>query len=152
MGLLPYRYQRPRPYIYTDREIERLLAATRALRPARGLTSERLRSAVSEVLNLKLDDIDLREKVLTIQKSKFCKSRLEPLHPSTQKVLTDYLRQRSRFLTGRPASHLFVSGTGNRLSACEVRGTFCALSRQIGARRIGKAWATPARFSPPVCC
>ena len=27
MGLLPYRYQRARPYIYTEQEIERLLAA-----------------------------------------------------------------------------------------------------------------------------
>jgi integrase/recombinase XerD len=33
-GLLPYRYQRPRPYIYTDQEIECLLAAARALPPS----------------------------------------------------------------------------------------------------------------------
>jgi integrase/recombinase XerD len=65
---------------------------------------------ISEALNLQLDDIDLRENVLTIQKTKFGKSRLVPLHPSTQKVLTGYLRQCSRFLAGRPASHLFVSG------------------------------------------
>ena len=76
----------------------------------------------------------MRQNVLTIQKTKFGKSRLVPLHPTTQKFLTDYLRQRSRFLAGRPASHVFVSGTGDRLRAREVRRTFYALSRQIGLR------------------
>ena len=143
-ALLPYRPQRARPYIYTDQEIERLLAATRALPPARGLrrwtyycllgllSVSGLR--ISEALNLQLDDIDLRQNVLTIRKTKFGKSRLVPLHPSTQKILTGYLQQRSRFLAGRPASHLFVSGTRNRLRAREVRRTFYALSRQIGLR------------------
>jgi integrase len=144
MGLLPYRYQRPRPYIYTDQEIERLLAAARALPPAGGLRGwtyhclfgllSVLGPRISEALNLKLDDIDLRQNVLTIQKTKFGKSRLVPLHPTTQKFLTAYLRQRSRFLAGRPASHVFVSGTGDRLRAREVRRTFYALSRQIGLR------------------
>jgi integrase len=136
--------QRARPYIYTDQEIGGLLAAARTLPPAgrlRGWTYHCLFGIlsvsglrISEALNLKLDDIDLRENVLTIRKTKFGKSRLVPLHPSTRKVLTGYLRQRSRFLAGRPASHVFVSGTGNRLSACKVRRTFCALSRQIGLR------------------
>jgi integrase len=91
---------------------------------------------ISEALNLQLDDIDLRENVLTIQKTKFGKSRLVPLHPSTQKVLTGYLRQRSRFLAGRPASHLFVSGSGHRLNVACVRRTFHALSRQVGLRGV----------------
>src|SRR6267142_941297 len=38
-SLLPYRPQRARPYIYTEREIERLLAAARSLPPAGGLRS-----------------------------------------------------------------------------------------------------------------
>jgi integrase/recombinase XerD len=145
-GLLPYRYQRPRPYIYTDQEIERLLAAARALPPAGGLRGWKYHCLfgllsvsglrISEALNLQLDDIDLRENVLTIQKTKFGKSRLVPLHPSAQKVLTGYLRQRSRFLAGRPASHLFVSGTGHRLNVACVRRTFHALSRQIGLRGV----------------
>jgi integrase/recombinase XerD len=144
MGLLPYRYQRVRPYIYTDEEIERLLAAARALPPAGGLRGKKYHCLfgvlsvsgvrISEALNLKPDDIDLRENVLTIQKTKFGKSRLVPLHPSTQKVLTDYLRYRSRLFAGRPSSYLFVSGTGNRLDIADVHRTFYALSRQIGLR------------------
>jgi integrase/recombinase XerD len=144
MGLLPYRYQRPRPYIYTDQVIGRLLAAARALPPAGGLRGKKYHCLfgllsvsglrIGEALNLKPDDIDLHDNVLIIQKTKFGKSRLVPLHSSTQKVLTDYLRERSRFLAGRPASHLFVSGTGNRLDIAAVHRTFYLLSRQIGLR------------------
>jgi integrase len=143
-GLLPYRPQRARPYIYTEQEIEHLLTAARSLPPAGGLRGWKyyclfgLLSVsglrISEALNLKMTDIDLHENVLTIQKTKFGKSRLVPLHPSTQNALTDYLQRRNRSLAGRPASHLFVSGTGNRLDISDVHRTFYVLSRQIGLR------------------
>jgi integrase/recombinase XerD len=141
---LPYRPKRARPYFYSDQEIERLLAAALELPPAGGLKGQKYRCLfgllsvsglrISEALNLKLEDVDLHEGVLTIWKTKFGKSRLVPLHPSTQKVLSDYLRQRSRFLAGRSACHVFVSGTGNRLDMGEVHRTFYVLSRQIGLR------------------
>jgi integrase/recombinase XerD len=143
-SLLPYRPQRARPYIYTEQEIERLLAAARSLPPRGGqrswtyyclfglLSIAGLR--ISEALNLKLTDLDLQKNVLTIQNTKFGKSRLVPLHSSAANVLSDYLRQRIRFLASRPASHLFVSRTGNRLDISDVHRTFYTLSRQIGLR------------------
>ena len=143
-GLLPYRPKRAQPYFYTDQEIERLLAAALDLPSAGGLKGHKYRCLfgllsvsglrISEALNLKLEDVDLHEGVLTIWKTKFGKSRLVPLHPSTQKVLSDYLRRRSRFLAGRSACHVFVSGTGNRLDMGAVHRTFYVLSRQIGLR------------------
>ncbi len=143
-SLLPYRPQRARPYIYTEQEIERLLTAARSLRPVSGLRGWTYYALfgllsvsglrISEALNLKLTDLDLRESVLTIENTKFGKSRLVPLHASTLNVLSDYLRRRKRFLAGRPASHLFVSSTGNRLDLGAVHRTFYALSRQIGLR------------------
>ena len=36
-GLLPFRAQRARPYLYTEQEIQRLLAAAKSLSPASGL-------------------------------------------------------------------------------------------------------------------
>jgi len=36
-GLLPFRARRARPYLYTEEEIERLLAAAKSLSPAGGL-------------------------------------------------------------------------------------------------------------------
>jgi len=143
-GLLPYRPQRARPYIYTDQEVERLLAAARSLPPAGGLRGWKyyclfgLLSVtglrVGETLNLKLDDIDLRNNVLMIQKAKFGKSRLVPIHQSTRKVLVKYLQRRGRFLEGCASPYLFTSGTGNRLDKADVHRTFYVLSRQIGLR------------------
>jgi integrase len=143
-GLLPYRPQRARPYLYTHREIERLLAAARSLPPAEGLRGWKyyclfgLLSVtglrLGEALNLKLDDIDLHNNVLTIEKTKFGKSRLVPIHPSTRKVLVKYLQRRKRFLGGCDSPYVFTSSTGNRLDKADVHRTFYVLSRQIGLR------------------
>lgn len=143
-GLLPYRPSRARPYLYTIEEIERLLGVALNLAPTGGLrpwtyyclfgllSVTGLR--ISEALDLKVEDVDLRDAVLTIRGTKFGKSRLVPLHTSTRKVLADYVSRRERFVGGRPASYLFVSKRGNRLDGGEVRRTFYALSRQIGLR------------------
>jgi len=143
-SLLPYRPQRARPYIYTDQEIERLLAAARSLPPAGGLRGWKyyclfgLLSVtglrLGEAVNLKLDDIDLHNNVLTIEKAKFGKSRLVPVHPSTRKVLVKYLQQRKRFLEGCASPYVFTSGTGNRLDKGDVHRTFYLLSRQVRLR------------------
>jgi integrase len=143
-GLLPYRPQRTRPYIYTERQIEQFLAAALTLPPPGGLrrwTYHCLLGLFSvtglrlgEALSLKLDDIDLHENVLTIRGAKYGKSRLVPIHPSTRKVLVGYLQRRKRFLAGRDSPYLFVTRTGNRLDTGGVHRTFYQLSRQIGLR------------------
>ena len=131
-GLLPFRPKRARPYLYSDQEIERLLHATlhRPLSPRHqkrcallpwvyyglfGLLSvSGLRLA--EARNLELHDVDLNAGVLTIRNAKFGKDRLVPLHPSTCKVLEEYLARRQRHWAGRAVSnYLFVSSWGNRL-------------------------------------
>lgn len=143
-GLLPYRPHRANPYLYTEDEIKHLLEAALNLSSAGSLrpwtyyclfgllSVTGLR--ISEALNLKIEDVDLIEAVLTIRGAKFGKSRLVPLHTSTKKVLAHYVSRRERFLNGRPASYLFVSKRGNRLDGAEVRRTFYTLSRQVGLR------------------
>jgi integrase/recombinase XerD len=42
---------------------------------------------ISEALDLKLEDVDLDQAVLTIRAAKFGRSRLVPLHPSTVTVV-----------------------------------------------------------------
>jgi integrase/recombinase XerD len=144
MGLLPYRPKRAKPYFYTDQEIEDLLAAALDLPPSGGLRGQKYHCLfgllsvsglrISEALNLKLEDIDLHEGVLRVQKAKFGKSRLVPLHPSTQKALSSYIRRRNRFVTEHPASYLFASRTGSPMRRADVYLTFYRLSRQIGLR------------------
>jgi integrase/recombinase XerD len=142
--LLPYRPKRARPYLYSDREIRDLLRAAPKLQ-RRGLQPDTyycllgLMSVsgmrVSEVRNLELQDVDLKERVLTIRGAKFGKDRLVPLHPSTCRVLARYLARRQRMWAKRAGSnYLFVSSRGNRLDDGDIRRTFHALSREIGLR------------------
>jgi len=148
VGLLPFHPKRARPYLYSEEEICRLLKAARNLpcRYERG----RLRSWVyyclfgllsvaglrlSEACNLMLPDVDLTAAVLTIRDTKFGKTRLVPLHPSTCRVLANYLARREHHWAGCAVSaYVFVSSTGNRLDKGDVHRTFYALSRQIGLR------------------
>ena len=88
---------------------------------------------ISEARNLQTEDVDLKRCVLTIRGTKFGKSRLVPIHPSTRKVLSDYASRRDHFLGQRPAN-FFVSGRGTRLDGAAIRRTFYSLSRQIGLR------------------
>jgi integrase/recombinase XerD len=144
-GLLPYRPKRAQPYLYSAKEIQGLLRAALSL-PARGglrpwtynclfglLSVTGLR--LGEALNLQLQDVDLRTSVLTIRNAKFGKTRLIPLHPSTRRVLADYITRRNRRWARRSvSSYVFVSNWGNQLAGAEIHRTFYALSRQIGLR------------------
>ena len=135
-GLLPHRPGRAHPYLYSNDEIRKLLQAARRLPSAHGLrgltyycllgllTVTGLR--ISEARNLQTEDVDLKEGILTIRGTKFGKSRLVPIHPSTRKVLSDYASRRDRFLARRPDT-FFVSGRGTRLDGAEIRRTFYLL-------------------------
>lgn len=151
LGLLPFQPKRARPYLYTDREIGQLLHTTlhMPLSPRHrricallpwvyyclfGLLSvSGLR--VGEARNLKLEDVDLKARVLTIRGSKWGKDRYVPLHASTCTVLARYLQKRNRHWAGRAVSqYLFVSSWGNRLDIGSVHRAFYAASRRIGLR------------------
>ncbi len=123
LGLLRTKYPRPRPYIYSDDEIERLLCAARNWghdRPRRTYYSFLGLLAVSglrlgEAIRLQLDDVDLENGILTIRNSKFGKSRLVPLHSSTIRKLLAYRRQRNKFLDKRPSTYFFTTRNGTPL-------------------------------------
>jgi integrase len=143
-GLLPHRPGRPRPYLYSDDEIQRLLQAAQQLPPAHGLRGPTYHCLlgllavaglrISEARNLQAADVDLGAGLLTIRGTKFGKSRLVPIHASTQQVLAAYAARRDRVLAGRPAAYFFISRHGTRLDGGTVRRTFYALSRQVGLR------------------
>ena len=148
--LYPHRSTRARPYLYTEQEVQDLLAA--ALRLPTTWPSTPLPPwvfhclfgllsvtglRISEALNLKIEDVDLDEDVLTIRGAKLGRSRLVPLHPSTRTVLADYLRRRKQFLGSRPSDFVFVSNRGTRLDGARVHRAFYTLSRQTGLRALG---------------
>ena len=93
-GLLPHRFHRQRPYIYSDDEIERLVRAAAELSSPNGMRALTYSTffglvaatgmRLSEGLALDRSDVDLDEGILTVRRTKFGKSRLVPLHASTQ--------------------------------------------------------------------
>jgi integrase len=143
-GLAAILCRRPRPYLYSELEVQRLLEEARGM-PAQfslqPLTYHCLFGLlavtglrISEALNLESRDVNWAEGVLTIRTSKFGKSRLVPLHPTTKDVLSDYALQRIQRFPDRPTSAFFPSRTGAHLDPGQVRRTFYRISRQIGIR------------------
>jgi len=146
VGILP-GWKRAKPYVYSDPEIDALLAAALALPPEGGLrrwtyhtlfgliaaTGMRL----SEAMGLDRDDVDLDTGVLTVRLTKFGKSRLVPLHPTTCAALRSYANRRDAHLGPRCGSTFFVAEQGGRLLHQYVHRVFWRLSREIGLRRAG---------------
>jgi integrase len=143
-GLLPHRFRRPRPHVYTDGEIRALLIAARALpslRGLRGLTYATLFGLlaatglrVSEALALDGADVALDIDLLTIRRTKFGKSRFVPVHRSTTQALRDYADARDQLFPRPLTPAFFVSERGTRLTGDNTRHTFVVVSRQIGLR------------------
>lgn len=143
-GLLPHRFRRPRPHLYTDEEIRALLTAARALpspRGLRGLTYATLFGLlaatgvrISEALMLDDADVALDRNLVTIRRTKFGKSRIVPVHQSTTDALTRYAEARDRLLPKRSTPAFFVSERGTRLAGDNTRHTFVIVSRRAGLR------------------
>lgn len=144
LGLLPHRYRRKSPYIYTDEEINRLLVAAAQLASSSGLRSRTYATLlgvlvvtgmrISETVGLDRDDVDLATGVLTVRRTKFGKSRLVPVHASTRKALDRYAATRDRVLPKPITTAFFVGEHGGRLTVNVVEQTFVTLSRHVGLR------------------
>ena len=143
-GLLPYRYRRQRPYIYSDTEISALLRAAGRLTSATGmraLTHQTLFGLIAatglrvgEAVGLDDSDVDFKESLLHIRRTKFGKSRLVPIHTSACRALRKYANRRDRILKGLGRPAFFVSDRGTRVTQCAARYNFAKISRQVGLR------------------
>jgi integrase len=142
--VLPHRYRRPDPYLYSDEQIKRLLGAAQRLPSVTGLRPHTFATLfglyvatglrANEPLRLDRDDVDLTNGLLTIRGTKFGKSRYVPVHHSTQRALQRYAELRDRCCRDPATSSFFVSDRGTRLTEWCVRWTFVKLSREIGLR------------------
>jgi integrase len=140
--------RRAKPYIYSDAEINGLLAAALSLPPANALrrwTYHCLFGLIavaglrhSEALDLCRDDVDLDQGVLTVRESKFGKTRLVPLHATTVAVLSDYAVRRDAHLGAPRSPYFFVAERGGRLLHQYVHRVFWRLSREVGLRQEGQ--------------
>lgn len=134
------------PHVYREAEIVELLAAARQLGPKGGLRPAVMETLfglvactglrISEALNLLDADVDLVAGVMTIRQSKFGKTRLVPLHPSTVEVLARYRAQRARHVSATPELPFFIATRGQLLGRPvgdqQAHRVFRDLRQQLG--------------------
>mgnify|MGYP002279216469 CR=1 FL=1 len=146
----PRHIVRKPPYIYTPNEIARLIDAAAKMksagsfRPLMYATLFGLLAAtglrISEALALQVQDAT--DDGLIINETKFCKSRLVPLHDTTKKALGVYLSSREKL--GALTDDLFVSRFAKAPHCTTVRRVFLTLIGSIGLR------AKPGRREPRI--
>jgi integrase/recombinase XerD len=133
--------QRRPPFLFTPTEVQALVSAARALGSQNSLrphvygtllgllASVGLR--ISEGLNLRLEDVT--PDGLVVRNTKFGKSRLLPLHPTTREHLNRYLRRRAR--EAAPTPFVFISTKGKQLHHQTIRSVFHRLVHSLGIAR-----------------
>lgn len=143
-GLVPGRFRRPHPYIYSESEIAAIVEHARTLPSVygmRGLTCSTLFGLIavtglriSEAVSIDPTDIDIDHGVLRVRRGKLGKERLLPLDPSVVQRLESYGIERDRLLGRRPEA-FFVTCEGRRLGDCGARYNFAHVCQQIGLRQ-----------------
>lgn len=140
--LLPYKYNRRTPYIYTKKEINNLLLTCKnqsSRYPLHSFTHYTLFGLVaitgmrtSEVINLEHKCVDLDKGIITILESKFKKSRMIPIHQSTINSLQEYAKKRDYYFKKKTSPYFFVNNFGKKLEASSVRSVFNKVCQKIG--------------------
>jgi len=145
--VIPIVKQRQRPYLYTDAEVQALLAACRRLR-SRGvrltaftlfglLAATGLR--VGEAVALDAQDVDLRQGGLIIRHAKFNKSREVPLHATTVDALRVYAEHRDAVHPHPRSPSFFLTVNGTRPCVQNVWQTFAHVRQRAGLNRAARA-------------
>ena len=137
--------RRPQPHLISLPDIRKLLTAALSLGPVgtiNPLTWHYLFGLVAatgmrigEALALTLDDVT--EDGLVIRDTKFGKSRMVALHPTTWEALNRYLEARLRERT--PDRHVFVTATGRCPRRKHATSVFRRLAEQVKIREPGAA-------------
>ncbi len=151
--------RRRRPYIFSDAEIGVMVAAA-AKAPPRGtlrpvmlpallglLASTGLR--IGEAVRLRVDDVrlDAGPAHLRILQTKFHKSRLVPVHPTTAATLAAYLQRRQELGYHALSDIVFVSEQGGLLDVGLLGVWFGKLTRKLGLRPADKDARRPSLHS-----
>jgi len=133
------------PHIYTEDEVLDLLTAAQHLKPKGGLRAANYETLfgllastglrISEAIHLLNNDVDLKQGMLTIRKTKFAKSRFVPLHSTTTKALRKYCSLRNLYIKASEESSFFIGSRGQYLgqplSLRQVNYTFANLRNQL---------------------
>ena len=139
--LIPEAF-RLRPHLYDERQLQQLLVAASQIRPdyqLRPLTYRTLFGLlastglrISEALKLASDQVDLKRGLVRVEQTKFKKSRLVPLHPTTIRALRRYVAARNHRWGCHDGSSFFVGHNGLALKYKAVSTVFHLLLHNLG--------------------
>lgn len=137
-GIFGHKKKRRTPFIFTKADVNNLLLAASQLGPPGALRPHTYTTLfallvttglrISEALALTLNDVT--PDGLVIQNTKFKKSRLVPLHETTQSGIEKYLFRRRNFAACD--NHIFVSMRGKVLDRSAAQWTFREILKTIG--------------------
>lgn len=140
-------HRRLRPHIYTEPEIDRLIARAKELYPPGGLRGASCATIIGlmaasglrtgEATRLERTDVDLEHGRLLIRQTKYGKSRWVPLHPTTVDALTRYTARRDADPHAARRRAFFVFDYGRAAGTHAVQYAFQRLRRSIGPARGG---------------
>jgi integrase len=141
--VLPAKFRRAVPYLYSVAEIEALMAAARRIRSAlKAATYETLIGLlavtgmrVGEAIALDRDDLELSEERLTVRRGKNGRSREVALHPTTVAALEAYAWLRDEMCPRPKGPSFLVSNAGTRLDYGAVWHEFDRIRRRAGLDR-----------------
>lgn len=122
-GLLPSP-RRPKPYLFTPTQLTTLFEAAQTSRP---------RGRIGEAIRLRVDHVKLDHDPpqLHILETKFHKSRIVPLHPSTAEHLRHYTEQRAHLHYDGLSDAFFMSEQGDHLKYLALHNWFARLCQRL---------------------
>lgn len=153
--ILPKRPQPFIPYIYSRKELKSLFDMALVYQKNRSHVAPQMVRAVlvltyalglrpHETLAITLGDIDLESSVITIQQSKFYKSRLVPFSQQVKEFIIIYLQWRAlQKQPQSPDSALFVGKNHQPFNLDTMRNIFQHVREKAGINRIDGATYQP---------
>ena len=142
-GLIPRQGCRPKPYIYSDREIRLIVTEAARLQcrtGLRGMTYSTMFGLIAvtgmrigETLALHDADVDPDAAVIRVRHAKNGRDRVIPVTDCTAERLQRHRDTRDRIL-GRATQAFFCGAGGGRLGAQTAQRNFAMIGQRIGLR------------------
>lgn len=143
-----FQSNRGNPHIYSPLEVEKILAATKKLgaepgqsNPIRPQTFFMMFGLIAstglrrnEAINLMKKDVDLVRGTLLIEMTKFRKSRLIPIHPTTLKKLKHYEKLRDQVIRKPKCDNFFIMNRGQPVDGDSIYYAFVHACKTAGVR------------------
>jgi integrase/recombinase XerD len=148
--LLPARYSRVAPYIYTQQQIDALVHAAGTLgSPLPAASCQAVISLlattgmrIGEAIALTRADADLNGGIITVLNGKHGASRHVPLHPTLTRMLQRYAERRDRLCPAPRSDRFFLTRAGTPLPPGQLQDAFARLLVHAGI-------TVPAGQRPP---